>query len=71
MKHKRKLRLISRYLPRRLLYTFIYAVFIVFLVYFYKTVTVERVLVNKRLDGMPQRSEGDFSLFLNIIFSFF
>ena len=63
MKHKRKLRLISRYLPRRLLYTFIYAVFIIFLVYFYKTVTVERVLVNKRLNGMPQGSEGDFSLF--------
>ncbi|CAK5117222.1 unnamed protein product [Meloidogyne enterolobii] len=47
MKHKRKLRLIFRYLPRRLLYTFIYAVFIVFLIYFYKTVTVERVKIKE------------------------
>uniref|UniRef100_A0A915MQY6 Glycosyltransferase 2-like domain-containing protein n=1 Tax=Meloidogyne javanica TaxID=6303 RepID=A0A915MQY6_MELJA len=58
MKHKRKLRLIFRYLPRRLLYTFIYAVFIVFLIYFYKTVTVERVKIRENSQKFADLADG-------------
>jgi hypothetical protein len=41
MKPRRQLRLISRYLPRRLLYTVTYGLFIVFLIYFYRKITKE------------------------------
>jgi preprotein translocase subunit SecY len=41
MKPRRQLRLLSRYLPRRFLYTILYGAFILFLVFFYRKVAFE------------------------------